>query len=513
MNSVLSATFVVLCLVSKVFSEECDLSQVHITLGDFFSLNTVSDHAFTIGMVTQDCQGTFMLGLMEEGGEVYKNIYANYRKNASIMMTDNSTYVRSAVFFNISVQDSETTHSWAIFYNKTQVYGPVKLSKKVLKPDGEFKMAVIADMDLTKYSKETIDRMQEWNADDYDCFMHIGDFAYDIFEDGGAKGDEFFNKMSGVTQSIPYIITPGNHENYAIGALFNYRFRMPNTDPNMKAPQQNHYYDFLVKDHYFISVNFDSVLFFPTPFVFENTLKWLSDRLELAKNNTNIRWKVFFSHRPIFCSDLLYSGDCSYNLYALQPFQDILIRHNVTVVLNGHLHIYSRMKPFTNFKILPLDTVGKGSYLEIITGHAGTEHFFPDTSLTPLYESPIVEKIDLTGPTYMQIWAKPDTFEGKLHLSKDDSVLDSFVFETNLPKKETPIWIYYLLATLAVIFTASVAILFWCYLRKLKEERVEVENPDKEPFIVDKNDPSVNKLNLGQELDSQSCRHSDAYGQ
>jgi hypothetical protein len=449
-------------------SEGCSVTQVHVTLGDFFSLTPTTNHAFTIGAVASNCSGAFSLILFGEGDRVIKNTTKHFSKSASLVMPDKSLYEREAVFFNISVQDARLTKTWKLLHGGAVLYGPVVLPRKILEPDGEFKMAVLADMDLTKYSTETIARIKSWKVDEFDCFMHIGDFAYEIEDDGGAKGDAFFEDMSTVTKYIPYIVAAGNHENYQKGKLFHYRFRMPNSNPDMNALQQNHYYDFLVKDFYFITVNFDYVLYLQGG-EYNKVLKWLSDRLELAKNNTEIRWKVFFTHRPIYCNDLDFTGDCSYNMYGLQAFQDILIRHNVNVVLNGHLHIYSRLKPFVNFQFKPMSTVGKGSYLQVITGHAGTEHFFPNTTTAWEYELPIAEKVDLTGPTYMQILLTPDTFEGQLRLSHNDSVIDTFVFNTTLAPKKYPSWIFYLLAALAVAFSLAVVAIMFGHIRSINK--------------------------------------------
>lgn len=472
-----------LLLVGTVSAQgpACRVLHAHVTLGDYFSLTPNQNttlNAFTLGITTADCSVPPRASLLDASGSTLQHLQATWSKGESTPMPDGSVYDKRAYFFSVPYAAALSAHSWQVTNNGRLIFGPATLAKKALLNDGDFKAVIVADMDLTVYSTETIARMKQWNLNDYDVFMHLGDFAYEIEDDGGQKGDDFFEAMNVVTKSLPYIITPGNHENYDQGALFNYRFIMPNSDPSETSLQQNHYFDFLVKDHYFISVNFEFPLWLQ-PHTFASTLNWMKTRLEIAQNNTNIRWKVFLSHRPIFCNDLVFTGDCTYNLYALQAFQDLFIRYNLTVMLNGHLHIYSRLKPMTNFRMMPLTSVGKGSYLQVISGHAGTEHYFPNSTSTYQYELPMVAKVDLTGPTYLEIALTPDTFEGRLRLSLDDSVLDSFEFETNLPKKHYPLWVFYTLISLAAVFAIAVVIIMIVHLRTLKRmERSTVGQDD-----------------------------------
>ena len=478
---------------SLVFSQDCKISQTHITLGDHFSLEGVSDHAFTVGLVAVNCSGPLQLGLMSSTRALLKMIPASSFKPIETSMPDNSTYTRNGVFFYLSLEDCKSAFSWTIYYNDYLIYGPVKLARKVLMRDEEFKMAVIADMDLTQYSTDTIKRMNEWATDQFDCFMHIGDFAYEIEDDGGSKGDQFFSAMSSTTNQIPYIVTPGNHESYANGSLFNYRFRMPNTVVLSEDLRQNHHYDFVVKENFFITVNFDYIMFL-RPEAFQSTLQWFSDRLTLASANPRLKWKVFFSHRPFYCNDLVETGDCSYNLYALHPFHELLLRHNISYVLNGHLHIYSRMKPFVNLKVMPFDTVGKGSYVAIINGHAGTEHGFPNSSSTDKFELPFVEKVDLTGPTYVHLNIQPKSFTGKLYLSKDNTILDQFGYKDHKPK-QYPDWLVYLLISVGAFFCIFIVLIMIIQIRRLRKDAPDIEEIE---------DPMLKAPIKGNDKDAQS---------
>lgn len=52
----------------------------------------------------------------------------------------------------------------------------------------------------------------EVNSGTVDAILHVGDMAYDMFEDDGKQGDRFMNMIQDVAVQIPYMTLPGNHE-------------------------------------------------------------------------------------------------------------------------------------------------------------------------------------------------------------------------------------------------------------------------------------------------------------
>ncbi len=58
--------------------------------------------------------------------------------------------------------------------------------------------------------------------------IHNGDFAYNVQDDNGTRGDNFFQHIStAFGASRPYMITYGNHEIFGNYSNINSRFRMP----------------------------------------------------------------------------------------------------------------------------------------------------------------------------------------------------------------------------------------------------------------------------------------------
>lgn len=482
----------------------CTVNQVHVTLGDMFQLKSQSTHALTVAMVASDCPAWPELILVCEGKRrTVTNIEAKLIDQNLNANNSDATYTRRSIFGFIDKKELECT--WQIEYDEKILKGPISFPKKPF-DSSSLRIAMVADMDLNEPSKDTVYRLKLFGQNDFDIFLHNGDFAYEIEDDDGLKGDAFFEEMSHVSSLIPYIITPGNHENCALGYLFNYRFRMPNVGLDASSKRQNHYFDFFIKDIYFMTVNFDYVLYL-RPEEFATVIAWIQHRLEMVKKSPEIRWTVFFSHRPIICNDLTYTGDCSYNLYALKAFDDLFMRYNITVVLNSHLHIYSRLHPFHNFKMSDFDDSGNGGYLQIISGHAGTSHFFPDPSKASEYQYPFVDKIDLTGPSYLVFDISDDYFDGQLHLSKDDSVLDKFSFRTKNPK-HFPRWVFPIAFAVGAFFFLFVTILMVVHLKRMKKRDQELDKDLKTSLLLKNCKPkSVDFIYSAAKFFEQSCRH------
>jgi hypothetical protein len=70
--------------------------------------------------------------------------------------------------------------------------------------------------------------------------------------------------------------------------------------------------------------------------------------LSIAKQNPQIKYTVFIGHRPLICSDfdnIPILPDCSLNLLHAKPFIDIFAKYNVDLLVTGHVHMYTRVKP------------------------------------------------------------------------------------------------------------------------------------------------------------------------
>ena len=44
----------------------------------------------------------------------------------------------------------------------------------------------------------------------FDAIIHVGDFAYDMYENNGERGDLFMEQIEPIASTVPYMTCPGN---------------------------------------------------------------------------------------------------------------------------------------------------------------------------------------------------------------------------------------------------------------------------------------------------------------
>jgi len=67
-----------------------------------------------------------------------------------------------------------------------------------------------------------------------DMVLHVGDIGYNLHEDDGDLGDEFFNAISPIAGNVPYMVDAGNHEHYYNFSHYTFRFQnMPTSERNI----------------------------------------------------------------------------------------------------------------------------------------------------------------------------------------------------------------------------------------------------------------------------------------
>jgi predicted MPP superfamily phosphohydrolase len=70
------------------------------------------------------------------------------------------------------------------------------------------------------------------NAEAVDLILHVGDIAYNMYEDNGKVTDQWMNLVEPYAASYPYMTIPGNHENYFNFTHYTSRYStISNTNP------------------------------------------------------------------------------------------------------------------------------------------------------------------------------------------------------------------------------------------------------------------------------------------
>lgn len=95
--------------------------------------------------------------------------------------------------------------------------------------------------------------LENMNKDDFDLLIVLGDLAYDLHDDWGNKGDNFFAILSQISSRIPTIIIGGNHDLYDYTNFLNFRFRSPGCD----VSEDNNFFHIYLMDSIFVFFNHD----------------------------------------------------------------------------------------------------------------------------------------------------------------------------------------------------------------------------------------------------------------
>ncbi|XP_053608418.1 acid phosphatase type 7 isoform X2 [Plodia interpunctella] len=209
----------------------------------------------------------------------------------------------------------------------------------------------------------------------YDFILHVGDFAYDMNEQGGRVGDQFMNKIEPLAANLPYMTCPGNHESAYNFTHYSHRFTMPGDRSSL-------FYSFDVGPVHFVSISTEVYYFTQYGLkLISDQYHWLKKDLEKAakiENRQKRPWIVVFGHRPMYCSNS-DDYDCSveytrvglYGFFGLEP---LLKDYGVDIALWAHEHSYERTWPLYDQRMYNGTThpyTNPGAPVHIVTGSAG----------------------------------------------------------------------------------------------------------------------------------------------
>jgi len=190
---------------------------------------------------------------------------------------------------------------------------------------------------------------------DLDAIVHVGDMAYDMYEDEGRRGDLFMRQVEPVASMLPYMTCPGNHEwHYNFS---NYRARFGNSMPGR---EEDMFFSFDVGPVHFVSVSTE--FYYYLNFGISQVVrqyKWLED--DLSKVDRSLTpWVVIYGHRPMYCTND-DRDDCTkfetrtrIGLPVLNwwGMEDLLAKYGVDLAFWAHEHSYERLFPVFNRTIV-----------------------------------------------------------------------------------------------------------------------------------------------------------------
>lgn len=222
--------------------------------------------------------------------------------------------------------------------------------------DSAYSFGIIGDTQKNPKMTEQIAKLI-WDRRPH-FVIHVGD----VVDNGPDKKewvDELFGPCRELFSRVPVFPAIGNHEkNHA----HYYRY--------FSLPEPEYYYRYRYGNADFFVVDSNKPLRPDT-----EQFKWL-DR-ELAKSTA--KWKIAYHHHPAWSSDDNDYGDTTKNIARLGDLNvrnlvALYEKHNVDLVLNGHIHLYERTWPLRDGKVSPKDGV---TYITSGGGGGRLENFGP----------------------------------------------------------------------------------------------------------------------------------------
>ena len=341
-------------------------------------------------------------------------------RNYSFKFTEGGVYAKTVHFFSAQVVRGHK-YSWSVIANNT--LGPYHFKLRDYNTSLDTRMIVIADMDNTINALPTWQALARIDLSTVDGLIHAGDFAYNVNSDQGLKGDLFFNSLSNIVTKVPYLVVAGNHENFDNTRFFNYRFRMPQYNPDW----DNNVYTVLENNALFLFVNYDWFLKVHKTRL-QQTLLYTQSLLEQWKDDRRVRWRVVVSHRPIYCG-YTEREECMVNPFYLKAFEDTYRKYKFDLFISAHEHIYERLKVMDSFVKVEQQYVKRGGNLTtvkdptqpimVINGLSGGE------KLVKEWQTHKINDFNYAGAqTYLDLRFNEDHFEVRCMHSEGGYLVD-----------------------------------------------------------------------------------------
>lgn len=292
------------------------------------------------------------------------------------------------------------------------VRGPFNFKTRILSHPQSARMVSFGDHQLPQ-GNLTIDILKNYEMD---YMILLGDYSYDIHVDNGEHGDTYFDAMEPLFTRVPIALVPGNHELADNFNFFANRYIFPLS--TFSTTVNN--YHFVIHNSLFILFNFDIVSLSKEDY--DRMFNYLKQTFEKYSNDSNIKHKLFFVHRPFQCSNYVQVCDTCPNeckIYSLlyKQFDDLLHKYGVKIVYTAHQHYYERSMPLLNY--LPDDD--GINYLVIGTG--GNHETSTDNKTT----NTIFKSIDIQmKASFMDTMFADNAIYCRLISSENGEILDSF---------------------------------------------------------------------------------------
>ena len=355
------------------------VKNVHITLGDYFA-DPQSNVFYRVGFMLEkyqdkDCLDNLKLEVEFDGSETksysittHRDYKYQYDPPENGSEKDKLTNIeRTFAFADIISPLNASKFKYMIKHKDKVIKGPYDFETNVATKDKPVRMISFGDHDLFN-GMDIINSLKKVN---YDVMVLLGDYSYDIQDDNGQRGDDYFEAMEPIMTKAPVVLILGNHDNFDESRLFGSRFIFPLTTTSASV----NYYHFVIQNTLFIGLNFDMLMLNKANM--KAYYEYVRKTLESYANDKTITQRIFVSHRPFMCSNSVLESlglpvSCKTALYHFKYLDDLLMKYDVRVALSAHEHFYERLGPVFNYNIdsnhrhqLIVGSGGKDEILEV----------------------------------------------------------------------------------------------------------------------------------------------------
>jgi len=279
----------------------------------------------------------------------------------------NSDYIYTGILENLKPNTNyyyKCTNSNIISFQTLPIYKPTIIG-------------VLGDLGQTNYSYIIVDHIKKNKK--LSMILYTGDLSY--AGNNQTKWDTFGELIEKSAKSIPWMISPGNHEieyskNNSIYLAFEKRYRMPEIksakiDKTLIIPTKSNPTLFLSDYNYgnaFYSFNSGymhviSLNSYSRSDKFSKQYKWLEKDLQKI-NREKTPWVFVIMHCPFYSSQFKLNDQLQ-SSYMRNYIEPLLYKYGVNIIFTGHKHIYERTHPIYRNKI------DKNGIIYITTGNDG----------------------------------------------------------------------------------------------------------------------------------------------
>ncbi len=281
---------------------------------------------------------------------------------------------------------------------------------------GDSRTDVAAHTMVVEAMKEKITELYGTDyANNFNLIFNVGDIVTNGWTLPQYR-NEYFSPISSLTQSLPYMVSIGNHEGEAP-----YYYDYMQYD-DFSGAEGEKYYDFRIGPVLFIALN--------SNIQGNMQLSWLEGELTAADGDESIQWIFIFDHHPGH-SEIWPDGNTNWVQEQVIP---LLNQYDEAELLTyGHSHNYERGAVAEGNLRLMLSG-GGGSALDR-WGMYGNQQDYPEITCAYDHYNYTLVDVDIAGNSYT---ARTYSL-GNTDLPLENVLIDSFSRDRNLQPPTTPV--------------------------------------------------------------------------